>query len=222
LAAVARAHGADPARLSVIGNGIDPALFHAPAPGEAAAARRALGLPEGKTILLSVGHLAELKGFHLAIEAVAALRREDVCYVVVGEGAERARLEALTARLGVTDKVRLPGAVGQGDLPRWYAAADFFVLMSSREGWPNVVCEAQAMSLPVLATRVGGVEEIVSAPGQGILLEERSADALAGALAEALQRPWDRAAIARAGSMRTWEAVAEKLEPLFREAAASV
>ena len=216
LAKVALATGAEAAKISVIGNGIDPALFHALPPQAAVEARRSLGLPADKRILLSVGHLVELKGFHLAIEALAALKRDDVIFVAVGEGAQRHGLEALAARLGVTDKVRLPGAVKQPDLPKWYAAADLFTLMSSREGWPNVVTEAQAMGLPVVATRVGDIEDLVSVPDQGMLLEERSAGALATALDGALGRQWDRDAIAKAGAARTWEAVSERLEPVFR------
>lgn len=219
LSRIALANGADPARVFVIGNGIDPGLFKAMDAGAAVAARKALGLPEGKRILLSVGHLVELKGFHLAIEALAALKRDDTMFVVVGEGAQRKELEALAARLGISDRVRLPGAVAQTDLPRWYAAADLFVLMSSREGWPNVVCEAQAMGLPVVGTQVGGIEDLVAVPDQGILLGERSPAALAAALTEALARRWDRNAIAKAGAGRTWDAVAEKLQPLFTEAA---
>ena len=216
LAGIAKAEGADPGRLDVIGNGIDPEVFHPLDQGES---RRALGLPEGRKIILSVGHLVELKGFHLALEAVAALRREDVVLAIVGEGPQRAELEAMAARLGMGDRFRLPGAVAQKLLPRWYAAADLFVLMSSREGWPNVVCEAQAMGLPVAATRVGGVEEVIGGSARGMLLEERSAPALTRALEKSLETRWDREAIAAAGRARTWDAVADRLEPVFAAAA---
>lgn len=215
LGRIAAGHGAEADRLDVIGNGIDPALFRPLPQGET---RRALGLPEGMKVILSVGHLVELKGFHLALEAVAALGREDVMLVIVGEGPQRADLEAMAARLGLGHRFLLPGAVAQERLPAWYAAADLFALMSSREGWPNVVCEAQAMGLPVLATRVGGVEDLVAAPEQGTLLAERSASALAEALREALHRKWDRAAIVAAGQSRTWDAVSDRLEPVFAAA----
>jgi teichuronic acid biosynthesis glycosyltransferase TuaC len=215
LGRIAAGHGAVADRLDVIGNGIDPALFH---PRSQAESRKALGLPEGVKVILSVGHLVELKGFHFALQAVAALGRKDVMLAVVGEGPQRAELEAMAARLGMGDRFRLPGAVAQDRLPAWYAAADLFALMSSREGWPNVVCEAQAMGLPVLATRVGGVEDLVAPPAQGALLPERSTAALADALRNALDKRWDREAIAAAGQARTWDAVSDRLEPVFAAA----
>lgn len=212
LARIAREHGADPARLSVIGNGVDPDLFR---PRPRAEARASLGLPPDPKLILSVGHLVELKGFRLLLEAFARLGTEGGLLALVGEGPERPRLEALAASLGVADRVLLPGAVRQDRLGPWYASADAFALMSSREGWPNVVTEAQAMGLPVIGTRVGAMEDLIPDPGLGTLLAERSADALEPALRAALAKDWDRGAIAAAGGRRTWDAVADRLQPLF-------
>jgi teichuronic acid biosynthesis glycosyltransferase TuaC len=100
-------------------------------------------------------------------------------------------------------------------LPDWYAAADLFAMASAREGWPNAPCEALACGTPVIGPKIPGMEDIVSGPELGILCE-RSEKGLEEALREALARPWDRAAIARQGSLRTWEHVADQLEPLFR------
>jgi glycosyltransferase involved in cell wall biosynthesis len=204
-------------KLSVIGNGIDPGLFQ---PRPKAGARGELGLAQGKVILFSVGHLTERKGFHILIEAFARLERDDSVLVIVGDGPERKRLEALAERLGLGSRLHLAGAKQQEELPPYYAAADLFVLMSSREGWPNVVCEARAMGLPVVATRVDGIEDIVQPPDQGILLDERSVAALEPALRKALETRWDIPAIARSGAQRTWDAVADQLEPIFRAAVA--
>lgn len=212
LARIARENGADPERLDVVGNGIDPAVFRLRPAGES---RRELGLPEHGRLLLAVGNLVEIKGHALLIEAFARLRRTDLMLAIVGGGPERGNLEALASRLGVRDRVLLPGPVDQQSLPSWYASADLFVLMSSREGWPNVVCEAQAMGLPVIATRVGAVPDLVEEPSQGMLLEDRGVSCLESALRKALDRTWDRNAIAALGRSRTWDAVADRLEPLF-------
>lgn len=212
LARVGLELGMPPERISVIGNGIDPANF---APQDRAGARAALGLPAGKRILLSVGHLIERKGFHILIDAVARLRRDDLLLAIVGDGEMRDALKEQARRAGLAERVLFPGALQPKELPRWYAAADLFALCSSREGWPNVVCEAQAMGLPVVATKVWGVPEIIKDDSLGMLVEERAAQPLADALARALEKPWDLAHIRSAGQARTWDRVSEDLAPVF-------
>ena len=106
----------------------------------------------------------------------------------------------------------------QDALREHYGAADALILASSREGWPNVLCEAQAIGLPVVATRVWGVPEIVDSPSLGILVEERSAEALRRALEQALQTSWDRSEIEARGRQRTWDQVSEKLRPILAPA----
>jgi teichuronic acid biosynthesis glycosyltransferase TuaC len=215
LRAVAQELGLPHERISVIGNGVDTQLFH---PGDAALARQKLGLPMGPKVLLSVGHLTERKGFHLVIEALAALPDKTIRLCLAGDGPQRNELETLARRLGVSDRVLFGGAVGNRDLPTWYHAADFFILASSREGWPNVLCEAQACGLPAIATRVWGIPEILSRAELGMLVPERSAAALASALQKALATTWDRDAIAKTGMSRTWDQVADELEPVFQAA----
>ena len=208
--------GTAPDKISVIGNGVDAQRFRR---GDAVEARRKLGLPPGGKMILSVGHLTARKGFDLVLEAFASLARHpDLLLAIAGDGEERGRLELRAAELGIAGRVSFPGAVLNEDLPDWYSAADLFVLASSREGFPNVLCEAQAMGLPVVATRVWGVPEIVEDPALGILVEERSAKALAAALEQALQTPWDRRRIEEWGRCRTWDQVSEKLLPVFQRA----
>jgi teichuronic acid biosynthesis glycosyltransferase TuaC len=216
---VARELGTEDQRLSIIGNGIDPGLF---LPQEQQAARAQLGLPAAAKLLLSVGHLTERKGFHVLIEALARLRAappqgaEDTRLVIVGDGPQRAELHALVAGLGLQGQVHFGGAQAQEALPTWYAAADMFLLASSREGWPNVMCEAQAMGLPAVASHVWGMSEILTDASLGILVKERSAAAFEAALRQALAQPWDRAHIARVGGRRTWPIVAEEVDAVFR------
>jgi glycosyltransferase involved in cell wall biosynthesis len=215
LARIARDLGMDPGRISVIGNGVDAARFR---PQDRAASRRKLGAPEDGILLLCVGRLVEVKGFDLVLRALARLKGPPARAVFAGEGPLRASLEALAARLGLSDRVRFAGAVANDVLPDWYAAADVFVMASAREGWPNAPCEALACGTPVVGPRIPGMEDIVTDPGLGILYD-RSEEGLAGALREALGRTWDRDAIAKAGGLRTWEHVSDQLEPIFRKAA---
>lgn len=207
--------GMPPEKTSVIGNGVDVDLFRKSDPGEA---RRKLGLPPSGRILLSVGHMTARKGFDLVLEAFARLAGPDLFLAIAGDGEERKALERQAEALGLRGRVFFPGAVLNRDLPDWYSAADLFVLASSREGWPNVLCEAQAIGLPVVATRVWGVPEIVDSPSLGILVEERSAEALRRALEQALQTSWDRAEIEARGRQRTWDQVSEKLRPILAPA----
>lgn len=209
---VARGLGVPEGKVSVVGNGVDAELFHR---GDRAAARDRLGLPVDATIVLSVGHLIELKGFHLLIEACAHLGRDDVVLVIAGDGSERGSLELLVRALGMGHRVCFPGAVWNEDLPVWYQASDVFALASSREGWPNVLCEAQACGLPAVATKVGGIPEILCRDDLGVLVEDRSVEGLRAGLEAALSRTWDRTWIESVGRSRTWDCVAEKMAAVF-------
>lgn len=205
-------------KTSVIGNGVDADHFR---PGDQAEARTALGLRPTGTIILAVGHLTERKGFHLIVEAVAHLRQPGLQLVIVGDGPERAALTRLAGALGIGDRVRLVGAVANHDLVPWYQAADLFALASSREGWPNVLCEAQACGLPAVATAAWGIPEIIHHQDLGLLVPERTVGAVRATLRAALDRPWDRRRIAEVGRARTWSRVADELEPIFCAAMAS-
>jgi len=204
--------GISAAKTSVIGNGVDAERFRG---GDMRAARAALGLRSDVPALLSVGHMTERKGFHILIEAFAALSRDDAILVIVGDGPQREELLALARRYRLGSRAHFPGAVSNERLPDWYRAADLFVLASSREGWPNVLCEAQACGVPAVATRVWGIPEIVSDGRLGVLVDGGSMDALRVGLEMALGRKWDRSYIESVGRSRTWERVAAELAPIF-------
>ena len=173
--------GADPAKLHVLRNGVDLERFR---PEDPAQARQRLGLGEGRW-LLSVGHLIERKGHHLAIQALPLLPA-DVRLAIVGSGVEDAALRSLAQNLGVQDRVRFVGQVPNVDLRWWYSAADISLLCSSREGWANVLLESMACGTPVVATSIWGTPEVVAAPEAGRLMAARTP----AALQEAVQALW--------------------------------
>ena len=180
-------------RVLLARNGVDLDLFR---PGDQAAARRALGLPAGRRLLLGVGRLVPAKGFALL---ATALQQLDVDLVLVGDGPERARLQAVLPR------VTLLGPLPPARVALAYQACDLLVLPSEREGWPNVVTEALAAGLQVVATAVGGIPQIVSAPVAGRLVPPGDAQALATAIAQMLAAPAERSAVRAFASRYGWD-----------------
>ena len=201
-------------KVTVLRNGVDLELFR-PLPREPL--RAALGLV-GPT-LLSVGYLIERKGHHLVIEAMASLPGHRL--LVVGEGPERAALEALALRLGVADRVRFLGSVPHDRLAEIYAAADLLVLASSREGWANVLLEAMACGTPVVATALWGTPEVVDRPAAGRLMAERSAAAIVAAVEAHVADPPERAATRLHAERFSWDATTAGQLALFRRVLAA-
>jgi glycosyltransferase involved in cell wall biosynthesis len=195
-------------RVTVLRNGVDLQKFR---PVDRAEARRALGFE--RPTLLAVGHLIPRKGVDLAIRALPSL--SGCGLEIVGSGPEEARLRALAAELGVADRVRFAGRVAQEQLPSWYTAADALVLASDREGWANVLLESMACGTPVIATNVWGNPEVVTAPEAGVLMRDRSPEALADAARGLLASPPDRAATRRYAERFSWDDTARGLKSLF-------
>lgn len=130
-------------------------------------------------LLLSVGNLIKLKGHDLVIRATADLPGAQL--VIVGTGPAEKKLRHLVAELGIAARVTFTGNVAHEELVHYYNAADALVLASEREGMPNVVLESLACATPVIATKVGGIPEVVTVPAAGILLDARTPDAIAAA-----------------------------------------
>lgn len=207
--------GAPAEKITVLRNGIDLDLFRPVADRDGA--RDALGFT-GPT-LLSVGHLIERKRHHLAIEALRYL--SEYRLLIVGEGPERAALEARATAWGVADRVRFAGAVPHRELPRYYTAADVMVLASSREGWANVLLESMACGTPVVATDAWGSREAVAAPEAGIVVEEATAEAIAAAVLRLARERPDRAATVRYAAGFSWDATSAGQLALFRRVLAA-
>jgi glycosyltransferase involved in cell wall biosynthesis len=183
--------------------------------GSAGAARTEAELRARPPVVIGMGRLSREKGFDTLITAMALLPRPDARLVVHGDGPERARLEALARRLGLADRVSLPG-YATNPWPA-FAQGRCFALASDSEAFGNVVVEALAAGLPVVATASGGPPEILDHGRYGAIVPVRDAAALAGALAAMLDDPGDPGPrIARAHDFRA-EAAAAHYLALFEE-----
>ena len=178
--------------------GVDQDIF---LPMDRDAAKRALGI-EGP-LVVSVGALIARKGHDIVIEAVARL--SGVSLLIAGLGEERAALEALIARLGVGDRVRLLGPVAHRDLPGLLGAADAMALASASEGLANAWVEALACGTPIVITGAGGAREVLTEPAYG-RIAERTPAAFADALREVLATPASADTVRRGAERFTWEA----------------
>ena len=207
-----QALGAAPGKLNTLRNGVDLQRFAVESRDEA---RHKLGLPVQARLLLSVGHLVERKGHHIAIQALPLLP-DDVQLLIAGGGTERAALQQLATKLGVAHRVRFVGVVPQTDLKWWYSAADALALCSSREGWANVLLEAMACGTPVIATNIWGTPEVVSTPDAGVLMAERSAIGLAQAWHDLFAHYPSRAATRSHAETFSWDATTQGQLKLFR------
>jgi teichuronic acid biosynthesis glycosyltransferase TuaC len=207
--------GVDRNRVSIVMNGVDGDLFK---PGDRAAARKQLGLPDGP-LAIYVGNLKPEKGVLDLGKAWSGVLRHvpNATLIIVGDGPLKAELEAVTKPLG--ERVRLIARRPLEEVPSYLAAADILVLPSHSEGTPNVVLEALASGRRVVATAVGGVPDLITSGKLGTLVPPHDPDALADALMLALREPYDANEVARLGARGGWAASASALHDVLKEAA---
>jgi teichuronic acid biosynthesis glycosyltransferase TuaC len=204
-------------RIDVIPNGVDARLFF---PRNKVDCREKLGIPEDGKMVLFVGQLLEVKGVIYLIEAVDRLlaTRKDFCVYCVGEGADRQTYEGEIIRRGMADRIHLIGNRPHPEVAIWMGAADVFCLPSVREGFPNVVLEALFSGRPVVASRVGGVPEMVN-DRNGITILPRNSNALKGGLECAMNRKWSEKDITNSVEKLSWDYAAESYYRAFCRAA---
>jgi len=199
--------GISAGKIAVIRNGVDREVF---SPRDCNEARWRLKLDPEDRILLSVGALVSAKGFDRLIDAIALLRKDEnrLKLFIIGEGSEQRALESRISNLKLENCVRLLGAKPQAELADWYSAADLFCLASHREGCPNVILEALACGLPVVAADVGGIGELIRSEMCGRVISPTTAENFAAEICIALRHLWKREEIARLAATRTWDDVA--------------
>jgi teichuronic acid biosynthesis glycosyltransferase TuaC len=197
-------------RVRVLRNGVDLARF---SPCDRSAARQALDLT--RPTLLAVGNLNALKRHKLMVEALTRLPEFEL--IIVGDGPERAAIAGAARKHGVTERVRLIGAVPQDRLPEIYTAADLLLLVSTHEGWPNVLLESMACGTPVVVSDTGGIAEIVGAAEAGRIVADITPQRLVETIRELFAAPPARAATRRYAEQFDWQSTTDGQINLFRE-----
>lgn len=179
-------------KLETVHCGVDTAVY--------SPERRSRG-PEGRMRILTIGRLASEKGQEHLLRATARLIDDgrDVTLTIVGDGPRDEALRRLARDLGIAERVTMPGAVGQDEILDYYGAADVFCLPSFSEGVPVVLMEAMAMEIPVVATRIMGIPELIDDEHSGLLVAPASEDALVEALERLADDPELRARLGSAG-----------------------
>ena len=208
-----RAAGVDPGKVHLVPN----VLAAAATAIQRADARRRLDLPD-TPVIGWVGRLSGEKGPDVALEAFARLGRSDARLVVIGSGPDESALRARAAALGIESSVLWRGVVP--DAGALFSAFDAFLLSSRTEGTPIALLEAISAGVPVVATRVGGVPDVID-ESSARLVESGDVGALAASLAEILADPAAararaeraRARVVSAGAVESWLA---RYESIYR------
>ena len=177
---------------------------------------------DGKRVVICVTRLVPIKNLPMMLDAMAIVRHTapDVVLVLVGEGPQQPALAARVRQLGLDDAVRFAGYQKQQATASWYRAADVFALSSDFDNSPNVVLEAMACGLPVVATDVGGLREYVQVPTNGLLTPKGDAAAFADALLTLLNDRERSTAIGRqnrhdAVTRFSWAASAARMRDVY-------
>ena len=160
--------------IVLVHNGLDPYKINFLSKDEA---RTQLGLTRFKKIVGTIANFYPAKGLEYLVESVTKVNREDVVWCIIGDGADRPALEKLIRDKDLTEKVLLIGR--KESAVEYLNAFDLFVLPSVKEGFPWAVLEAMAAKLPVIATRVGAIPEIIEDGVSGYIVEPRNSDQIA-------------------------------------------
>ncbi len=213
LSEAAAAQGVDPAKITVIPNGVDAKFFS----------------PNGnprEPVILFAGSLIERKGVAGLIEAMAVVRRRHPEYrlVLIGDGPQRAELESLARRRDLADGVRFTGNLVPSEVARWMRRAELFVLPSLEEGQGVALLEALASGTPCVGGAVGGIREMLS-PDWGVLVPPGDSQALGNAALDLLEHADRRRAMGQAAASDVrerydWPVIARRILAVYEEALA--
>ncbi|MEK9628944.1 MAG: glycosyltransferase [Nitrospinota bacterium] len=209
-------------KIHLIRNGIDLELFQ---PRNNEESKRNLNLNINDKILISTGSLNKNKNHSLLVDAFKEISpaHESWRLFIVGDGEERLALEKQIERSGVSERVKLLGFQDHQTLCKWLNAADIFVLPSRNEGTPNALLEAMACGLPVIASKVGGIPELIQDNVEGLLFDPNSKTDLMEKLGKLTHDKELQISLGEAGARKVnhqygnWKAQAEKLLSLYRK-----
>lgn len=208
-------HGAG-RKLSLLMNAVDCRQFY-PDQKKRNQMRRQYNLSDQETAIFFVGRLEELKRVNRIIKSLPEMSPGiKVKLFIAGEGSQRGKLEHLAARTGVEQQVNFLGKIPHNQLPYYYNMADLLALPSKMEGVPMVILEALACGKPVLATRVGGIPDLVCTGINGILMDKGTPSEIINGVDAMTARRWDPETVR--GTISAWDAaaVSDKLLGIFK------
>ena len=217
LGSKAVALGAAPERIELVENGVDGKLFF---PRDRGEARTILACDADARLILYVGRLERAKGVLDLVDAFVAIAAPhpelDLC--LVGDGPDRAECERRAAV--VSRQVKFLGALPLEQVPLWIAASNILTLPSWNEGTPNVLLEALACGRRIVATRVGGIPDLITGSELGELVPARASASLGAALLRQAYSSYDPAQVAARGARGDWSKSAERLHEVISSAVA--
>lgn len=207
-------------QVEVVPNGADADLFTA---SDKPTARRSLGLRQQDKVIVFVGRLTEVKAIPNLLAALQQIQHLPLHLYLVGDGELKAQLAGQAAELGVAGRCTFVGNRPHNEIPQWFSAADCFVLCSRMEGLPTVIPEAMMCGIPIVATRVGGIPDIIEDGETGLLVPPGDTAGLARAIVrvltdEDLQGHLGRRAAEHAHLEFSWKANAEKTAAVYQDA----
>jgi len=218
---VARFIGANPPRLDTIYNGVDTLLFRPEL--DTTSFKKKLGIVD-KTAILFVGRLVTLKGVQYLIRAMSQIRKsvDNAVLIICGTGPQWGLLQETARKLELTSSVIFAGYVPHRRLPEYFAASDFCVVPSTFESMGSVLLEAMSMKKPVIASRVGGIPEVIKDAENGLLVSPRDPEAISDAIARLLSDRQLYEKIARNGRQDAvdkyaWHKIATQVSQLYSD-----
>jgi glycosyltransferase involved in cell wall biosynthesis len=213
--------GVKPKKVEVVYNGVDLTKFR-PIIGKREEMRKKIGVSQDAIVVLTVRRLVYKNGIDTLMDCANSVIRKNrkIVFLVVGDGPDLNSVRLEIKRLGIESNFRLVGFVSDQDLPSYYNAADLFVLPSkSGEGLPLVVLESMASGLPVIATNVGGIKEILI-DDYGQLVPPNRPDLLATSVLDFVEindAPGKKELRARVEEKFNWETNVERLVEIYEE-----
>ena len=212
--------GANPGQIRTIENGIDTTRF---SPGTSTLSRAELSIPESHRVIGVIGMFDPVKGHVFLLRAIRQLREsgvKDLTCLIIGEGRLEAELKDYAKAAGIEQNVRFLGY--RRDIPDLLGLMDMVVMPSLRESFGIVALEAMAMKVPVVASRIGGLEEVVEHEKTGLLVPPGDAAALAEAIRGLADNPEKRRNMGKAGRQRVeqsfgLDSTVQRVEDLYME-----
>lgn len=203
--------------VTLIPNGFSPDIFF---PIEKDQARRNLNIPLNKYVIVSIGNLIKNKGHKFLVDAINIIKKTsdlDIICFIIGGGILKKKLKKQIKRLGLSDNIFLKDYRPYSEIPIWMNSADLFVLPSIQESFGVVVLESLACGTPVVATRNGGSEEVLTSKELGLLCEVGNSSNLAKYIEQALEKDWDKKRLVKYAEKFSWEKISEDLFYIYQE-----